>query len=179
MLANSLALLFVGRDAAIAGGAGAAGVGAYELGKDRSSQEPTYATYQPDTSRGAPSSEGPSSLTSSTQRNEPSGLTSSTQRTEPSTFASQTQRTEPSGLASSTQRIEPEDHHYGRDAAIAGGAGAAGVGAYEHGKDRTPQGDTYQPDPRRGAPSSDQASSTAYGSQRAEPQQQPEHHYGT
>ena len=83
-----------GRDAAVAGGVGAGGVGAYELAK-----------HEKDKDSALPA-------TSSTSSAQPLSQTGD------------------------------KEHHYGRDAAIAGGAGTAGVGAYElakheKGKDAT------------------------------------------
>nr|POE63661.1 hypothetical protein CFP56_04564 [Quercus suber] len=80
-----------GRDAAVAGGVGAAGAGAYESGKSGHHEEK------------------PSMMDKVLHR---------TGHEEPST---------------GTQR-QQHDSHYGRDAAVAGGAGAIGAGAYESGK---------------------------------------------
>ncbi|CAK4034703.1 Hypothetical predicted protein [Lecanosticta acicola] len=92
-----------GRDAAVAGGAGAAGVGAYELAKDRN--EPSKHTGPHETSVA-----NASDLKSVNKPNEPSIAGQDTQ----------------------------QQHHYGRDAAVAGGAGAAGAGAYEAAKQGPP-----------------------------------------
>lgn len=150
-IANPSTLLFVGRDAAVVGGTGAAGVGAYELAKDRKDDP-----YQADPSRGAPSSAQPSTTTT----------TSQTQRTtQPSTSTTQPQRTEP-------------EHHYGRDAAVVGGTGAAGAGAYELGKDR--KEDPYSSTTgTQGAQTSTLPDRSATSTQRTEPQgQDDQHHYG-
>ncbi|KAH0348410.1 hypothetical protein KCU81_g3304, partial [Aureobasidium melanogenum] len=86
-----------GRDAAVAGGLGAAGAGAYEYGKHHN---------QPSESVGTSTFDPRSTNTSNV--------------VDPSTDPT---------LAQSQQ-----GHHYGRDAALVGGAGAAGAGAYEYGK---------------------------------------------
>lgn len=89
-----------GRDAALAGGAGAAGVGAYELGKNRQD-------------------DGASPETSRLHERNVAGVDPSTQRE-----------------AEDLKPGQEKQHHYGRDAAVAGGTGAAGVGAYELAKDK-------------------------------------------
>lgn len=89
-----------GRDAALAGGAGAAGVSAYELGKNRQDDGTS-----PDTSR--------------LHERNVAGVDPSTQRE-----------------AEDLKPGQEKQHHYGRDAAVAGGAGAAGAGAYELAKDK-------------------------------------------
>lgn len=88
-----------GRDGALAGGAGAAGLGAYEAGRHHDKNQPTSATGTPSTT---------------------------TSMTGPST----TGTTDPTmGGVPTTSRTD-KDHHYGRDAGLAG-AGGAGLGAYE------------------------------------------------
>lgn len=86
-----------GRDAALAGGAGGAGLGVYEAAQK-------YDTHR--------SAQPPSAMNE--QRYDPTA-------------------------ASAHDPAHPTQHHYGRDAALAGGAGAAGVGGYEaekhHGHD--------------------------------------------
>lgn len=95
-----------GRDAAIAGGAGAAGYGAYQYSKDRGETDPTStgAAQQYPTSSNAVSQPG--------------------QDTTSSTTYPQSQPTQQQPLA------QDSEHHYGRNAAIAGGAGAAGAAGY-------------------------------------------------
>lgn len=141
-----------GRDAAAAGGLGAAGVGAYELGKDRN----TPATAQP---TGVPAGSGgvqevindrndPRDLQSTTSQPPEYGAGSYPKTQEPtSTGYPSTQPTGASPVASyDSQRASPPDatqtssrqpqsqqpeHHYGRDAALGGGVAAAGYGAYK------------------------------------------------
>ncbi|KAF2769417.1 hypothetical protein EJ03DRAFT_96916 [Teratosphaeria nubilosa] len=112
-----------GRDAAVAGGVGAAGVGAYELGKDH--RDPTSETS--DTLGG----QQPASATGAyglpdTQQHDPAYVPLS---------SSQAQGVPATGGVALTQQ-PGQEHHYGRDAALAGGAAGAGAGAYELGKER-------------------------------------------
>ena len=93
-----------GRDAALAGGAGAAGYGAYQYSKDR--QDPT-----------ATGAAQPHSSTSNTVSQPGQAATSSA-------AYPQLQSTQQQPLA------QDNEHHYGRDAALAGGAGAAGAAGY-------------------------------------------------
>lgn len=95
-----------GRDAALTGGAGGAGLGAYEAAQK-------YDTHH---------------------------------STQPSSAMNE-QRYDPTA-AGAHDPAHPTQHHYGRDAALAGGAGAAGVGAYEakkhHGHDGTHDPASYE-----------------------------------
>ena len=117
-----------GRDAAIAGagaaGAGALGYGAYEVTKDR--DDPQQATQ--------PTQVEPASQpTQSESISKPKDTTTTTKDTTKPTSAEPT-KPEPA----KSEEVPPQkddDSHLGRDAAIAGGAGAAGVGAYELSKD--------------------------------------------
>jgi len=88
-----------GRDAALAGGAGGAGLGAYEVAQ----KYDTHRSTQPSSSM-------------NDQRYDPTAV-------------------------GAHDPAHPTQHHYGRDAALAGGAGVAGAGAYEakkhHGHDGT------------------------------------------
>ncbi|KAH0365089.1 hypothetical protein KCU65_g6312, partial [Aureobasidium melanogenum] len=86
-----------GRDAAVAGGLGAAGAGAYEYGKHHNQPAENVGTSTFD-----PRSTNTSNVV------------------DPSTDPTLAQ--------------QQQGHHYGRDAALVGGAGAAGAGAYEYGK---------------------------------------------
>ncbi|KAK8194287.1 hypothetical protein M8818_007475 [Zalaria obscura] len=85
-----------------------------------------------------------------------------------------TSTTRSQGYADPTSTTsQTKDHHYGRDAAVAGGAGAAGVGAYEYGKDRN---DPYSTTATQGTTGT---TSTARTQGYTDPtQQQKEHHYG-
>lgn len=104
-----------GRDAALAGGAGAAGYGAYEYSKDRhdptatKASEPLSSTSDPRVQPGTTSHATTSSTTA------PQG-SQTLNRADP--------RTETQPLA------QDNEHHYGRNAALAGGAGAAGAAGY-------------------------------------------------
>jgi len=93
-----------GRDAALAGGAGAAGYGAYQYSKDR--EDPTSTgTAQP-------------------YSNTANTVSQPGQATSSSTAYPQAQTTQQQPLA------QDNEHHYGRNAALAGGAGAAGAAGY-------------------------------------------------
>ena len=115
-----------GRDAAIGAGVGAAGVGGYEATKhhDASSERPTTTV--------GPRSQAP---TSSSQRLPPSAISEPRSTALESQPQQQQQSTStgyytgPQGTAVGNDK--PSDHHYGRDAALGAGAGAAGVGGYE------------------------------------------------
>lgn len=91
-----------GRDAAVAGGAGAAGVGAYEGSRHAGHNQ-----------------QDPSGLSTGPYSQTTVGPHSSNLRNEVDPRVD-------SDLSKTNQ-----GHHYGRDAALAGGAGTAGVGAYE------------------------------------------------
>ena len=88
-----------GRDAAIVGGAGAAGYGAYEAAQ-------AYGNH--------PSTQPAASM------NE--------QRYDPSVSGAHDPRV--AGAQQSNTAPQDQQHHYGRDAALVGGAGALGAGAY-------------------------------------------------
>ena len=125
-----------GRDAALAAGTGAAGVGAYEAGRGgphSGSTGPAPNTAGPhksdmlnkldprvdsDLSKHQPTSG--SSVGGSTTTGPGSHLGSSTTGTSSDPYGSST-----------TGTGHHSGHHTGRDAALAGGAGAAGLGAYE------------------------------------------------
>ena len=100
-----------GRDAALAGGAGAGAVGLGALAHEHAYRN--KGLEQPSTTG---------------SQNAPTGQTT----TQP--YATGAQNV--SNNQAATQQPTSQQHHYGRDAAIAGGAGAAGVGAYELGKNR-------------------------------------------
>lgn len=142
-----------GRDAALAEGAGAAGVGAYEYGKHERGPTENIGTsafdprstnttnvvdpnhdpileqqrverqraYEAALASGA----GGAGIASHEHGNHHSTTNQSSLE---SPFASRSANTDPA-LAQ-----QQSGHHYGRDAALAGGAGAAGVGAYEYSK---------------------------------------------
>ena len=119
-----------GRDAALAGGAGAAGIGAYESSRDHSGSatEPTTTSTGPHKSSllnkldprvpsGPSKEEGLVDTTTSSRHPESSGLTGS------STAGT-------SDLPSS--QTTGRDHHYGRDAGLVGAGGVAGYEAEKH-----------------------------------------------
>ncbi|KAF2789327.1 hypothetical protein K505DRAFT_365717 [Melanomma pulvis-pyrius CBS 109.77] len=95
-----------GRDAAVVGGTGAAGYGAYEAGK-------AYDSH----------------------RNTQSAASMDEQRYDPS-------------ASSAHDPTQPSQHHHGRDAAVAGGVGAAGAGTYAATKSH--EGSTLQPSTSEG-----------------------------
>ncbi|THV78759.1 hypothetical protein D6D29_07417 [Aureobasidium pullulans] len=138
-----------GRDAALAGGAGAAGIGAYEYAQHRNgpsdgltanvvdpNHDPILEQQRLERERnfnagltGGSSGAGVGALGHGKQHTPSDNLGSSPfdpRSTNTSSIVNPS--TDPS-LAQQTQ-----GHHYGRDAAVAGGVGAAGAGAYEHGK---------------------------------------------
>lgn len=134
-----------GRDAAVAGGAGAAGYGAYETAKAYGDHRSTGAEASMNDQRYDPSAPG---------AHQPS-ITTHPHTADPN---------------------QKDQHHYGRDAAVAGGLGAAGAGAYaatrehEHAqqspmtRQQYPTGQEASPyPPYQGA----QQPSVAYSSQQA------------
>ena len=170
-----------GRDAAVAGGAGAIGAGAYEASRSKAaepastaqtadmghSSQPTSATQQPtQASSTPPSNTGLGTQTSSVAPQSGAVTSGPARVTEHDTPANYGTQTTPHDGQQEAR------HHYGRDAAVAGGVGAAGAGAYEaskhtDGSSRDPQTtgighDIQQPS---------QASNTVSP-------QQPQHHYG-
>lgn len=112
-----------GRDAALGAGAGAAGLGAYEADRHRD--------RQPGALGGVSHATGDSKVPQTIQEAAPRGLERALPNKIHDTSAGG-RDTQGAGYPSSTE--QPRDHHYGRDAALAGGAGAAGLGAYEAGR---------------------------------------------
>ncbi|KAJ4359975.1 uncharacterized protein N0V89_000534 [Didymosphaeria variabile] len=94
-----------GRDAAVAGGAGAAGYGAYEAAK-------SYGEH-PSTQPGASMDD---------------------QRYDPSVHGAHDPRST-AGTSTSATSPHDQQHHYGRDAAAVGGLGAAGAGMHAANRD--------------------------------------------
>lgn len=154
-----------GRDAALVGGAGAAGLGAHEALKDKSSvaQQPSSSPY---TGAGAGY---PAPLGSH------EALADRTLPTQQPAYSSTTQPgvTSSSGYPTSSQ-AEPSstDHHYGRDAALAGGAGAAGIGAYAATRDHKEPSNLQQ---SQGSSTVDPSLSQASTSQPLTHSQSPQH----
>jgi len=104
------------RDAALAGGAGAVGVGAYEEGRHhdkRHGQHGEHHTGRDAALAGAAGAAGDGAYEEGRHHNKHHG--------------------------------QHGDHHTGRDAALAGGAGAAGVGAYESSRDHPGSSSTTNP----------------------------------
>lgn len=128
-----------GRDAALAGGAGAAGIGAYESSRDPlgSAAEPTTSTgphkssllnkLDPRVPSSASKHEGSVDTTTSSGPIESSGLTSSS-------------TTGASGLPSS--QTTGRDHHHGRDAGLVGAGSIAGYETEKHLRDPKQTGTT-------------------------------------
>lgn len=104
-----------GRDAALVGGAGAAGYGAHEYSKDRGETDPTRVS-QPHSSTAntvaQPGTTSHAATSSTTYPHDSSALNKADPRVQTQPLA------------------QDSEHHYGRNAALAGGAGAAGVTGY-------------------------------------------------
>lgn len=166
-----------GRDAAVAGGLGAAGAGAYAATRDHDSQAPgesslgSASTSQPIGSTADRDYAGTQPLSGTTAATEQpqehhygrdaaavGGLGAAGAGTYAATRGHDSQRPEESALGSgaasepatsttgSTQPLpgtaateQPQDHHYGRDAAVVGGLGAAGAGTYAATRDHDSQ----------------------------------------
>lgn len=106
-----------GRNAALAGGAGAAGLGAYAATRDRSGQDEPLATQRSSTTGPSTQQRG-SSLPIAEQFTPQHGNAGSAR--------------EPQATSDPISSSSEKDHHYGRNAALAAGAGAAGYGAYQY-----------------------------------------------
>jgi hypothetical protein len=166
-----------GRDAGIAGGTGAAGLGAYEAKKHHDAKNHEQFG-QASTTHSQPSEYQPQTYDSRSVNPQDqhhygrdaalvggagaAGLggyeakkhhdaKNQEQHGQTSTTHSQTSEYQPH--THDSRSINPQDqHHYGRDAGIAGGTGAVGLGAYEAKKhhdanDRTPAQPTSQSAP--------------------------------
>lgn len=112
----------LGRDAALGTTAGAAGVGAYELGKNRSTDT------------------GPASNTLGPHKSNALNVIDPRVQPEPEKMKGHAANTSGPYQSDTLNKVDPRvddtktgdsQHHYGRDAAIVGGAGAVGVGGYE------------------------------------------------
>ena len=129
----------LGRDAALVGGAGAAGLGAHEALESHSSsaQQPAPTTATGTANR------YPSPLGSH------EALADRTVPTQQPTYSPSNQSSPALGSSefptSSQAERSPNDHHLGRNTALAGGAGAAGLGAYAATKDRDDPSDLQHP----------------------------------
>ncbi|MBE7179811.1 MAG: hypothetical protein INR71_01150, partial [Terriglobus roseus] len=145
-----------GRDALVAGGVGAAGVGTYEAAKhlEQSKEGPlsTKDIYGEEAVKPKPVQQQTAAGTQS----------ASTSSSKPIFGEFETKTRDAAPLASTGQKPiygdfaeksatgaedTGKDHHYGRDAAVAGGAGAAGLAGYEatkdHGKAPTSNREIY------------------------------------
>lgn len=105
-----------GRDAAILGGTAAAGAGAYELTKDDKSTD--------DKATDDKATDDAAEKKSRMDRIKDMFSSKSSKSEESKPEAKEERQAEPSTAA------KEDDHGYGRDAAIAGGVGAAGAGSY-------------------------------------------------
>ena len=132
----------LGRDAALAGGAGAAGVGAYESSRDGSSSTTAGPHKSNIMNKMDPRVDSDLSKQQGTSTAGTSGVGHGTSTVGPAsgvTGSSTTGTALPSD-STITGSAPGRDHQYGRDAGIAG-AGAAGLGAaYEAGKHHGGQG---------------------------------------
>lgn len=125
-----------GRDAALGAGAGAAGVGAYETGRggaQSGSTGPAPTTAGPHKSDMLNKLDPRVDSDLSKQQSTSGTSVGGTNTTGPgSHLGSSTTGTSSDPYASSTTGTgQHSGHHTGRDAALAGGAGATGLGAYE------------------------------------------------
>lgn len=157
-----------GRDIAIAGaGTGAAGIGAYEASKRHEQKSPTsqYTDSTPqqhdkhygrDAAIGGGTGMAVAAAFEASKRHDGSALTSNTAESQQGRISNVADRSivpekETSTTSSLPDKSNPEtahglesragkgDHHYSRDAAVAGGTGAAGLGTYDgykRGEDR-------------------------------------------
>jgi hypothetical protein len=149
-----------GRDAAMAGGLGAAGVGAYAATRDDkgNSSGPASETIGPHESNAANVIDPRVQPDPSLQRH-PAGPTSTSEAPASKTIGPHTsnlanildprvkpdpekqkshhvaEQSTPNSAGRDVMHEDKEQHHPGRDAAVVGGTGAAGYGAYEAGKD--------------------------------------------
>jgi hypothetical protein len=126
-----------GRDVALAGGAGAAGLAGYEETRDKTPTEPS-STFEPvaDNATGSDSVRQGYGTRESTQPSTTTGTKKyqnpyQTSHIDPRVDSNPTSRMagayEPENSVGSTEK----EHHYGRDAGLAAvGAGAVGTGAY-------------------------------------------------
>jgi hypothetical protein len=145
-----------GRDAAVTGGLGAAGAGAYAASRDSKSHEgselhpssstgshvhfPTSASPE-EPHRGVSQQHGRNTTIPGVVGTSGAGAYEASESAPKTEFAKQLSHETPT--SDTHQTGESSQHHYGRDAAIAGGLGAAGVGAYTATRDH--KGDSTGP----------------------------------
>jgi hypothetical protein len=132
-----------GRDAAVVGGTGAAGYGAYEAGKDYNSHRITQPAASMDEQRYDPSATDAHDTTGASQHHfgrdaaiaggvgaAGAGAYAATRKEDtPSSSVPQQQYQSPATQTTASTSHQPQ-HHHGRDTASAGGLGAAGAGTY-------------------------------------------------
>jgi hypothetical protein len=150
------------RDAAIAGGVGVAGVGAYELAKDHEERFPNTSqplrgqAQQQEDVPVAPQPTAPAQHHLGRDAAVAGGVGAAGVGAYGLEKNHKERMPAPRTMDEVQQPVdqapEPEQHHYGRDAAVAGGVGAAGVGACELDKDHAqemppPQAQQQQPPP--------------------------------
>jgi hypothetical protein len=156
-----------GRDAAAVGGLGAAGAGTYAATRDHSSIPSTSTADQYNNPFSAPATH---QLAVAQQHY---NSTPTTQH------APSTQQQQSTQLG---QQPQESQHHYGRDAAVVGGLGAAGASAYAatRGNDHTQQPHAHQPTSYQPVQQSTVGPSgqTAHQPQTTPATQQDQHHYG-
>lgn len=132
-----------GRDAAVAGGVGAGGAGAYAAAQHQGEKNPyTSQTVDPRIHGSSTSSDVPS-RTSSTKGGWFAGPTGTAIESNKNASPTSTKAAGTTGLDGSGTAQPARQHHYGRDAAVAGGVGLAGAGAghayRQHEADKTAQ----------------------------------------
>ncbi|KAL1628260.1 hypothetical protein SLS54_001831 [Diplodia seriata] len=125
-----------GRDAAVAGGLGAGAAGAYAASQHHQEKNP-YTSHAVDPRiHNSSATSGSPARSSSTKGGWFAGPTGSAVDTNNNASRTPTRTTGSTGVDSSAQ--PGQQHHYGRDAAIAGGAGLAGAGlAHQYGDHQT------------------------------------------
>ncbi|KAK0276217.1 hypothetical protein LTR35_010540 [Friedmanniomyces endolithicus] len=114
-----------GRDAAVTGGVGAAGLAGYEALKDRDTAPMAGTTGQSGLASAPEHSSGDGAILRGGHEDSHVTPAAYYEALKHENTGHMTDTTGQSGSVS-----QPE-HHYGRDAAVVGGAGAAGVGGYE------------------------------------------------
>ncbi|EMC92408.1 hypothetical protein BAUCODRAFT_38462 [Baudoinia panamericana UAMH 10762] len=118
------------RDATVAGGVGTAGVGAYETTRDRGDTGPAPNTV-------GPHSSDVLNVLDPRVRPEPEKMKD---HTTAGPYSSDMANKVDPRVQSDPAKAQSNESHFGRDAALAGGAGAAGVGAYEAERSRQDTG---------------------------------------
>lgn len=143
-----------GRDAALAGGAGAVGYGAYKASHPGS--DSTQKPYEDQQHIHQPT---PQHIEQQGQQAYP-GQQSYQPSTQP------------------TQQPEQHQHHHGRDAALVGGTGAAGYGAYKASQPEDHTHEAQKPYSSQQPLQHSQPQQYQQPAQQPQQAQQPQHHYG-